>query len=65
MHGSIIIGGYSMSCVDCIYFRAGVLQDYCVFWDKFCVNHFPCFKWYRRSSLYSQVNKSVDKEDAV
>ena len=54
-----------MSCLDCIYFRAGVLQDYCEFWNQFCISHCSCLNWYHRSALEILVNKSVDQEDAV
>lgn len=54
-----------MSCDDCIYFRAGIFNDYCAFSNQICIGYYPCLNWYHRSSLYSQINKSVDKEDAV
>lgn len=65
MHGSIIIGGYSMSCIDCIYYRAGVFTDYCAFWNQVCIGLSPCLNWEHRSSHIALVNKSVDWEDAV
>ena len=54
-----------MSCIDCIYFRAGVLSDYCAFWNQVCVGLSPCLNWTHRSSLYTLIKKSVDKEDSV
>lgn len=54
-----------MSCTDCIYYRAGVFTDYCAFWNEICNGLSPCLYWSCRSSHISQVNKSVDKGDAV
>lgn len=54
-----------MSCEDCIYFRAGVFNDYCAFWNQVCISHSPCLNWYHRSSLYTLVDKNVNEGDAV
>lgn len=54
-----------MSCADCVYFRAGVLQDYCAFWQQFCISRCSCSNWVHRSSIDIQVNLNVNKEDAI
>ena len=54
-----------MSCLECIYYRAGVFTDYCAFWSQVCISLSPCLNWANRSSHIAQVNKSVDREDAV
>lgn len=54
-----------MSCLDCIYYRAGVFTDYCAFWSEICNGLSPCLYWSCRSSHIALVDKSVNEEDAV
>lgn len=50
-----------MNCCDCVFFRAGILMDFCAWTSYFLFDHYTCPAFQDTISCY-KVNNEVNSE---